>query len=241
MAMMNIINESLDTLRPIYDFPLPCLEYDDGSRGMVYRSIIQGSHVLDVGCDTGRFGQVLQIQKNCTVDGVEPYLPAAEVAQTCLNQVFMRAIDNEKSFDGLINYNAIIFLDVLEHLQNPWAVIKGAMTVLQPGGTIHIVVPNIAHISVVRRLLQGRFEYNDCGTMDRTHLRWFTRESLRQLLEEVGFEEVVIDIVAQLPYIQNKSSISKFLVNQFVRFFPDQIAGSIIGHAKRPGYSNLAK
>lgn len=231
--MVMNINESINTLRPIYDFPLPSLEDDYGSRGLVYRAILPGSRVLDVGCDTGRFGQVLQIQKNCTVDGVEPYVPAAEIAQTRLNQVFMRAIDNEKSFDGLINYNVILFLDVLEHLQNPWAVIKGAMTVLQPGGTIHIVVPNIAHISVVRRLLQGRFEYSDCGIMDRTHLRWFTRESLSQFLEEAGFEDIVIDIVAQLPYLQNKSLISKFLGNQFVRFFPDQIAGSIIGHAKK--------
>ena len=232
--MVMNIDESLYTLRPTYDFPLPSLEDDEGSRGLVYRSILPGSHVLDIGCDTGRFGQVLQIKKNCTVDGVEPYLPAAEVAQTRLNQVFIRAIDNEKSFDGLINYNAILFLDVLEHLQNPWAVIKGAMTVLQPSGTIHIVVPNIGHISVVRRLLQGRFEYSDCGIMDRTHLRWFTPRSLTQLLEEASFEEITIDIVAKLPYLQNKSLISKFLVSQCVRFFPDQIAGSIVGHAKKP-------
>ncbi|PHM05774.1 hypothetical protein CK516_38565 [Nostoc sp. 'Peltigera malacea cyanobiont' DB3992] len=147
----------------------------------------------------------------------------------------MRAIDNEKSFDGLINYDAILFLDVLEHLQNPWAVIKGAMKVLQPGGAIHIVVPNIAHISVVRRLLQGRFEYSNCGTMDRTHLRWFTRKSLTESLEEAGFEEIVIDAVPQLPFLYKKSAISDFLVNKLVRFFPDQIAGSIIGYAKKLG------
>ncbi|WP_099104312.1 methionine biosynthesis protein MetW [Nostoc sp. 'Peltigera malacea cyanobiont' DB3992] len=81
------INENVNTLRPIYDFPLPFLEDDYGSRGLVYRAIISGSRVLDIGCDTGRFGEVLRIQKNCTVDGVEPYLPAAEVAQTRLNQV----------------------------------------------------------------------------------------------------------------------------------------------------------
>lgn len=229
------INENVNTLRPIYDFPLPSLEDDYGSRGLVYKAILSGSRVLDVGCDTGRFGEILRIQKNCTVDGIELYLPAAEAAQTRLNQVFIRTIDNEKSFDGLINYDAILFLDVLEHLQNPWAVIKGAMKVLQPGGAIHIVVPNIAHISVVRRLLQGRFEYSNYGTMDRTHLRWFTRKSLRESLEEAGFEEIVIDVVPQLPYLYNKSAISNCLINQLVRFFPDQIAGSIIGYAKKLG------
>lgn len=227
-------NETLNTLRPIYDFSLPSLEDDLGSRGLVYRAISPGSYVLDVGCDTGRFGEALKTRKNCTVDGVEPYSPAAEFAQTRLNHVFTRLIENEKSFDGLSDYDTVLFLDVLEHLQNPWGVLKGAFNTLRPGGTIYIVVPNVAHISVIRRLLQGKFEYSNCGTMDRTHLRWFTRESLKHSLEEAGFKNIAIDAVAQIPYLQSKSILSKFIVNILVKFFPNQVAGSFVGHATRP-------
>lgn len=227
-------NQSINTLRPSYDLPLPSLEDDLESRGRVFKAIRPGSRVLDVGCDTGRFGEALRTQKACSVDGIEPYLPAADAARTRLNQVFVRSIENEMSFDGLVDYDAILFLDVIEHLQNPWAVLKGALKVLRPGGTIHLVVPNIAHISVVRRLLKGQFDYSDYGTMDRTHLRWFTRSSLRNALEEAGFVGVEIGVIPQVPYLQGKSSLSTFLVNQLVRNFPDQIGGSILGGGQKP-------
>jgi 2-polyprenyl-3-methyl-5-hydroxy-6-metoxy-1,4-benzoquinol methylase len=228
------INESGNYLRPNYDFALPSLEQDSGSRGLVYKAIHPGIHVLDVGCDTGRFGDELRKQKGCIVDGVEPYLPAAETARARLNQVFVRSIENEKSFDGLVDYDAILFMDVLEHLQNPWSVLKGAFKSLKPGGTIYVVVPNIAHISVVRRLLQGKFEYRDYGTMDRTHLRWFTRSSLRQSFEEAGFVNIDIKPLPRIPYLQENSLIEKFFIDYLVKIFPDQIGASLIGKGQRP-------
>jgi 2-polyprenyl-3-methyl-5-hydroxy-6-metoxy-1,4-benzoquinol methylase len=232
MAINNIENES--TLRPIYDFPLPPLEHDLGSRGLVYRLIKPGSRVLDVGCDTGRFGEILKTQKECTVDGIECDLAAVEIAQSRLDQVFIRTIDDEKSFDELMNYDAVLFLDVIEHLQNPWAAMKGAMNALKPGGMVYIVVPNIAHFSVVRRLLQGKFEYTKYGTMDKTHIRWFTRKSLKESLESIGYEQISIHGTPQIPYLHNKSVVSTFIANKLLYFFPDQIAGSVIGSAKKP-------
>lgn len=226
-------NQSINNLRPSYDLPLPCLEDDLASRGLIYKAIPPGSRVLDVGCDTGRFGEALRTQKDCIVEGIEPDLAAAEVARTRLNQVFVRSIENETSFDGLEDYDAILFLDVIEHLQNPWAALKGALQVLRPGGAIYVVVPNIAHLSVVRRLLKGQFEYSDYGTMDRTHLRWFTRSSLRKALEEAGFVGIEIESIPQIPYLQGKSIFSKFLVSQLIRIFPDQIGGSILGGGQK--------
>jgi 2-polyprenyl-3-methyl-5-hydroxy-6-metoxy-1,4-benzoquinol methylase len=222
-----------NALRPVYDFELPLLEDDLGSRGFVYRLISSGSRVLDVGCDTGRFGEILKSQKQCTVDGIECDLASSMIAKTRLNQVFVRTIDGEESFNGLADYDAILFLDVIEHLRDPWSVIKGAMCALKPGGSIHIVVPNIAHFSVVRRLLRGEFEYDTHGTMDRTHIRWFTRQSLKKSLELAGYESVSINGIPQLPYLQNRSAFSIFITNQLLQFLPNQITGSIIGSAKK--------
>ncbi|KAB8317538.1 class I SAM-dependent methyltransferase [Tolypothrix campylonemoides VB511288] len=228
------VNEGVNTLRPIYDFALPSLENDLGSRSLIYKAIPPGSYVLDVGCDTGRFGEALRTQKNCDVDGVEPYLTAAEVAKTRLNNVFVRSIKNEQSFDGLVNYNAILFLCVLEHLQDPWAVLKGALKTLKPGGTVYVVVPNIAHISVVRRLLLGQFDYSQFGTMDRTHLRWFTRKSLRESLENAGFVNINIDIIPTVPYLNQNFFISRFLTKQIGTILPDLFGSSIIGFGSKP-------
>jgi len=230
-------DECIASLRPSYDFPLSSLAEDLGSRGLVYRAICSGSRVLDVGCDTGRFGEALQLEKGCIVDGIESWIPAAEVAQTRLNQVFFRIVEDEQSFEGLAEYDTLLFLDVLEHIQNPWAVLNGALKTLRPGGTIHIVVPNIAHISVVRRLLQGQFEYGDYGTMDRTHLRWFTRKSLKKYLEEAGFVNVKIESLYSLPYFHSDSFLSKFFIQQLGKILPDLLTSSIIARGqKSAGY-----
>lgn len=202
-------NEILSSLRPEYDFPLNSLAQDLGSRGVIYRAITPGSYVLDVGCDTGRFGQALIVEKQCRVDAIEAWKPAAELANTRLNQVFVRSIETNQSFDGLGTYDAVLFLCVLEHLQDPWGALSGAFNVLKPGGTVYVVVPNIAHISILRRLLLGRFDYTKHGAMDQTHLRWFTRKSLQYSLTNAGFSDIRIQGVPVVPYLGEGSLVKK--------------------------------
>lgn len=231
---MEMFNKNLSALRPNYDFPLPSLQNDCGSRGLVYRAISSDSYVLDVGCDTGRFGEALHLEKNCIVHGIELDLDAAEIAKSRIDRVITRAIKNEDSFEGLGEYDAVLFLDVLEHLENPWAVLKGAFKALKLGGNIHVVVPNVAHIAIVRRLIQGQFEYTQHGSMDRTHLRWFTRKSIKQALEEAGFINVQINVTPQIPFLSSNSKINTFLSQQLTKIFPDQLGGSIVVQAEKP-------
>ena len=47
-------------------------------------------------------------------------------------------------------------------------------------------IPNIAHVDVRMALLRGEFEYQSCGIMDNSHLRFFTRRSLQQFLTQNG-------------------------------------------------------
>jgi 2-polyprenyl-3-methyl-5-hydroxy-6-metoxy-1,4-benzoquinol methylase len=225
------IDELQPNLRPQYDFTLPSIADKSNSRGLVFNAIPTGSHVLDVGCDTGRFGEALRQQKNCVVEGIEPCLEAAEVASGRLDHVFIQPVENERSFDDLKEneYDAILFLDVLEHLVDPWSVLQGVTKVLRPDGSIYVVVPNIAHVSIVRRLLFGRFEYQQYGAMDRTHLRWFTRNSLRQALVDAGFVNVKIEGLISIPYLSGKSKTLNFIAQQIGSLFPDMFSGSILG------------
>jgi 2-polyprenyl-3-methyl-5-hydroxy-6-metoxy-1,4-benzoquinol methylase len=223
-----------NNLRPIYNMDLPSLDNELTSRGMVFKLIADGSRVLDVGCDTGLFGRELIQQKKCIVDGVEAYEQAANIAKRNLSQVLIRNIVNEQSFQGFSNYDAILFMDVLEHLIDIWAILRGAWQTLQPGGKIYIVVPNVAHIAVIRRLMKGEFEYSDYGTMDRTHLRWFTRKSLKQALEATAFINVKINVTTQILFLQSDAKIGKLLSKQLTSIFPDQLGGSIVAQAEKP-------
>jgi 2-polyprenyl-3-methyl-5-hydroxy-6-metoxy-1,4-benzoquinol methylase len=223
-----------DPLRTTYDFPLADLATDIGSRGRVFRSIPRGSRVLDVGCDTGRFGEILRREKSCEVHGIERDPGAAAEAAQRLNDVHVGAIDSAEALGRFKDFDVILFLDVLEHLYDPWSALKGTIGALRSGGIVIGVVPNIAHVSVVRRLLLGRFDYEEHGMMDRTHLRWFTRKSFARALSDTGFTDVTIDAVPVVPWIQPIRWIGQPASERLAHWFPDQFAGSLLGTGRRP-------
>jgi len=84
-------------------------------------------------------------------------------------------------------FDAIVFADVLEHLEDPGSMLRAARRWLRPEGTLLVSLPNVANLAVRLSLLAGRFEYADRGILDRTHLRFFTRRSARRTIEAAGF------------------------------------------------------
>ncbi len=81
----------------------------------------------------------------------------------------------------------MLFLDVLEHLPDPLAVLRDLTAQLAPNGAVIVSLPNVAHLSVAAPLLfQGKFDYQDAGILDRTHLRFFVRHTAVDLLSRAG-------------------------------------------------------
>ncbi len=84
-------------------------------------------------------------------------------------------------------FDVVLAADVLEHLVNPGALIRQARSVLAPEGVAIFCVPNIAHWYPRFRSTLGMFDYDQRGILDSTHLRFFTRRSIRKLIERQGF------------------------------------------------------
>jgi 2-polyprenyl-3-methyl-5-hydroxy-6-metoxy-1,4-benzoquinol methylase len=95
-------------------------------------------------------------------------------------------VDLDKDLPDVGSPDLVLCLDVLEHLANPQRLLRHLVHAMLPHGTVIISLPNIAHLSVSLRLLVGRFEYEDAGILDRTHLRFFVRESAIALANEAG-------------------------------------------------------
>ncbi|MBI1756927.1 MAG: methyltransferase domain-containing protein, partial [Fimbriimonas ginsengisoli] len=76
------------------------------------------------------------------------------------------------------HFDCVIFGDTLEHLKEPEALLRRLRRHVKRDGLLIANVPNIAHWSVIVELLQGRFPYAEAGLLDRTHLRFFTPESV---------------------------------------------------------------
>jgi 2-polyprenyl-3-methyl-5-hydroxy-6-metoxy-1,4-benzoquinol methylase len=143
--------------------------------------------VLDVGCADGDVGRLLQETGN-RVSGLDRDEEAAEKARADLERVVVADLDTSSLLDHFeaASFDVVVLADVLEHLREPERALREATELLRDGGRLVLSVPNVAHGALRLALLQGRWTYTAAGLLDRTHLHFFTRTSLLQLLEGVG-------------------------------------------------------
>jgi len=153
-----------------------------------------GNRILDIGCGEGRTGAYLkQIGKASEVHGVELMPEIAQRARVRLDSVLCGNLESmELPFAGA-SFDAIIATEVLEHLIDPGALLRRLRPLLRPGGVMAVSTPNMRHIRVIYGLMvRGDWRYEDSGPLDRTHLRFFTRKSLRRLLDESGYTALMM-------------------------------------------------
>jgi SAM-dependent methyltransferase len=162
------------------------------SHRLVLDAVPAGARVLDVGCATGYLAAELG-RRGCTVDGVEVDPAAAEQARAHCREVVVGDLEapaTHAAVEAMLGGAApdvVLCADVLEHLRDPWSVLAWLRTLPAAEGEVIISVPNIAHWTARRALLRGRFDYAEFGLFDRTHLRFFTRDSARELATRAGF------------------------------------------------------
>ena len=144
--------------------------------------------LLDVGCGTGTFGASLKKQNpQIEVWGVEPFASAAAIAADRLDRVITGPFEPETDLPAGA-FDCIVFNDVLEHMVAPERALRHAKTLLSTGGTILASIPNVRYLPVLWQLgVRGSWEYRDCGILDRTHLRFFTKSSILKMFQDEGY------------------------------------------------------
>jgi 2-polyprenyl-3-methyl-5-hydroxy-6-metoxy-1,4-benzoquinol methylase len=163
------------------------------------------ARVLDIGCGYGSTTEALKARGGAGFAiGVEIDPVAAGEAEKHFDHVYCAAVEQapfeEKIAPGTLD--CVLCLDVLEHLVDPWAVVKRVSPLLAPGGRLYISVPNIRNWKFIWRLLtRGDFHYTQSGLLDRTHLRFFVRETAMELAAAGGLSVVdAVDARAYKPY-----------------------------------------
>lgn len=154
-----------------------------------------GDTVLDVGCNTGYVGRAAQERLRVVFDGLEGDAGAAAAARETYRNVACADLASGPPWPGVPGpYDAVLALDVLEHLPEPVRALGALAGLLAPAGRLILSVPNVAHWTVRLGLLSGRFDYAETGILDRTHLRFFTRRSLLETCAEarLGVEEIAV-------------------------------------------------
>jgi 2-polyprenyl-3-methyl-5-hydroxy-6-metoxy-1,4-benzoquinol methylase len=183
--MEGTINSAYDT-----DFDP---ESPNDARAVALRLVGGNKRVLEFGCATGRVTRAL-VDRGCRVTGIELDADAAEQARTHADEVVVLDLDYDE-FEAKLSgqqWEVALFGDVLEHLRDPLHVLRATRQLLDRQGTLVLSVPNVAYADVRLALLNGQFPYGGYGLLDRTHLRFFTRETITRLLDDAGF--VAVDV-----------------------------------------------
>lgn len=170
-----------------YEYEISLANLDD-SHSLILKDIKQGTTVLEFGPATGFMTKYMKEALHCQV-----YI--VEYNQEDFNQAVQYAADGVcgdleegewlDKFSG-VEFDYIIFADVLEHLRFPSQALKNAVSLLKAEGQVIISVPNIAHNSIIAELLENNFSYNRTGLLDDTHIHFFTYRTLHQLFDECG-------------------------------------------------------
>lgn len=170
--------------------------------------------ILDVGCGEGGFGELIKQQREAEVWGIELVSKAAEKARTKLDRVFVGNIETDQ-FDLPEGYfDCIVFNDVLEHLYYPWNVLIQVKKLLKNNGYVMASIPNIRYYGHMKNLvLKGDWEYENCGIMDRTHLRFFTVNSMRKMFEQCAYKEINIEGIKRIDFPWKFNLLNKLLWN----------------------------
>jgi 2-polyprenyl-3-methyl-5-hydroxy-6-metoxy-1,4-benzoquinol methylase len=167
--------------------------------------------LLDIGCGGGATGVLVKEKFPGTrVVGIEINPRAAEHARRHLDHVMCAGIDDVDLARDLPGerVSTVLLLDVLEHLYDPWRALQRIRGWLAPGTRVIASVPNIRNLATLSDIAGGRFEYEPNGVLDITHVRFFTRGSLRDLFEQTGF------IVQRLEPLTQPAVIDPVIVNR---------------------------
>jgi methionine biosynthesis protein MetW len=203
----------------------------------ILRLVGSDKRVLDIGCATGHLTKHLAAN-NCEVVGVELEKSFASEAVSYCQEVIVGDIQEDSTLSRITGrFDVIVFGDVLEHLSCPQDVLNNVRRLLNDGGFIIVSVPNIALWRVRIALLFGKFEYNDRGVLDKTHLRFYTFGSAKELLKKTGYICMSVNYRFDFPFYSRKLArwtiyLGDILPSFLRRFFPTLFAMQFIFSAR---------
>lgn len=201
------------------------------------RLLAPGGRVLDVGCASGGLLALLRDRAG-HLAGLELSPTAARAAERVADEVACGALEDPGLPFAQASFDLVVLADVLEHLPDPAAGLARAVGWCRPGGAVLVSVPNVAHWRARLTLLRGRWPQQPSGTFDAGHLRWFTHDALRALLDGAGLGALELHPV--VPALRNHLRAQRLAARAepawqaLGRRAPGLLAYQIVAAGRRP-------
>lgn len=162
-------------------------EQDGSSHAVILEmmSSMDPSRVLDIGCSGGLLAEKLREHGHFVV-GIDHHEAPGVRSRT--DKFYVADLNSGIPDEVDDDFDVVIAGDVIEHLISPARALRDAAAHLRPGGQILLSVPNFGHWYPRSRVILGHFGYDRRGILDETHLRFFSRATLRRLIRECGLD-----------------------------------------------------
>lgn len=150
-------------------------------------------YVVEVGTGGGALADAYrEINPHCHYVGIEMEPSYAQVASAFCSEMITANIEQftDEQFEHVSHADCWVFSDVLEHLYDPWELLRKINRHAQLNTEIIACIPNSQHWSLQSSLCSGMFQYKDEGLLDRTHIRFFSRKTMFELFETTGYRIV---------------------------------------------------
>ena len=175
------------------------------SHSLIVKQIIKMSpsnqNILDIGCFSGELLNRVKINQKESNSyfgaDLENYL-----SKECSFIKFCLLDFNDKDLNKVFEnqkFDIVILGDILEHLVNPWSALSSIEQIIQDSSRILISIPNSGHWYFRLKILFGKIEYTNNGLFDKTHLRFFTKKSSKELIKDSKFEIIELNY-SSLPW-----------------------------------------
>jgi 2-polyprenyl-3-methyl-5-hydroxy-6-metoxy-1,4-benzoquinol methylase len=172
--------------------------YYENERPEIFCLIDKESKViLDVGCGKGRLGANLKRDvAGRKVVGIEHNEHVADAAREVLDEVLVGDVQTMQLPFEHGMFDCMVFGDILEHLIEPEMVLHKLKIFLKSDGIIICSIPNMRHYTVFLKLFLRGWQYEEYGHFDRTHLRFFSLSSMKEMVEGAGFR--ILQIIPRI-------------------------------------------
>ena len=199
--------------------------------------------VLDVGCGAGDNAALIRANyPNCEIYGITRSSAEMKRALNYMKECWV--CDIEKGIpEGAqdMQFDAILFSHVLEHLKDPADVLASFTRLLTKGGQVIIAVPNVMYFRMRLQFLAGRFEYQPTGgIMDDTHLHFYTYFTADRYLlsksSELTLKSKQVDAHLPLPFIRGRilpNSVCKLCDDWVAKHLPNLCGHQVVLTAEK--------
>lgn len=168
------------------------IQYYNYARTILIDSMLPSvsGRFLEIGCGTGATLEYLKSRGASYVAGIDTNERAIALAgERGVDLVLVADVEKDGLPFSEKEFDCIVFGDVLEHLYNPWDALKNTTRYLKDDGHVLMSIPNVKHYLVLKELiLRDRWSYCDSGILDNTHIRFFTLEEIKKLLNFAGLK-----------------------------------------------------